>query len=409
MKKTCLLFIVMLFVSLSLSAIGFGYHILEVRTTPQFGSDIFADKNEHMEFGIFPSSLLYQFNFPVPDFIPGSKTELAFRLDNGLVYRNLRQDPDSGELLARNPVEYPTTYTVHFDEFNLLFGQGFFNTSFSENDLITLWVSVDGRFEYAYERLSWMSGPNEREGLFWTIADGKRVKRFDDSVSWIGAPELEGNRQSFQTSLSFGLEFDLMRDFITRRDGVKLSSFVRWRPEWLVLNGLSDDSGLYLLSWNELKLSKTLVSVKQNDPRNLSWFSIVFDNSTIYRYIQGEKVPAYIQGGNIWGTSVPNSEHVITNRLSLSIYGPQINSRDCYPYITGFWDIGYSFGNVLNRAVDEKISEVAGSIGFRAGFMIFNVAEVFFEYGYIYDPVLNESSADGFKSSDYKFGITVGI
>ncbi|MDD7536293.1 MAG: hypothetical protein SPK48_08800, partial [Bullifex sp.] len=73
MKKTYIaLLLLLLIITSPLFAIGFGYHVLEIRTIPDFGKDV------------FPSSLKYQFNFPVPDFVGGNTTELAFRLDNGL-------------------------------------------------------------------------------------------------------------------------------------------------------------------------------------------------------------------------------------------------------------------------------------------------------------------------------------
>ena len=99
-----------------------------------------------------------------------------------------------------------------------------------------------------------------------------------------------------------------------------------------------------------------------------------------------------------------NASSVLTNRMALTLYGPQINSRDSYLYATGFWDFGYSFGHVLNRSVFEKVSETTASVGFKTGFLIFNVAEVFYELGYVYDPVFNENKY--FKQT---FGFTLGV
>ena len=387
MKKIFSILSLLIIASSSLFAIGFGYHIFEVRSTPEFGE------------GVFPSSMLYQFNFPFPDLVTGSKTSLAFRLDNGLEYRNLRQNPVNGDLYAITGVDHVTEYSVLFDEFNLIFSQGVVHSDFSNDDLLTFSFSVDGRFENAYERLSWMDGPNNTERLFYVKdAKGDWVDRFS---SYAAVPELAGDRSSFQTSMSFGLDVNFMKDDITRRNGAKLSSWVRWAPEWMPM---TDKTGQYILSWTNLHLAYTPLSFKQDDPRNLSWFSTVIDNSTTYRYITGGKVPQYIQGGDIYGTTSPNSKHVITNRLALTLYGPQINSRDCYISATGFWDIAYSFGSVLNAIDAKNISELSGSVGFRANFMIFNIAEIFYEFGYVYDPVFNED-----KYPSHKFGFTIGV
>ena len=369
-----------------LGAIGFGYHVFEIRTEPEFGK------------GVFPASVMYQFNFPVPDFIAGNKTELAFRLDNGLVYRTLRQDPVSGAIMGEDPSSYdfPKEYTVHFDEFNLFFAQGFIDTSFSDNDLLTAFVSIDGRFEMAFERLSWMTNTNETEGVFWD-SDGNY--RFPENAEWIGAPELSGDRSSLQTSISLGLMFDYMRDTVTMRDGIKGKFVWRFAPEWMLL---TDGTASFVLSWNEVQLSKTLFSVPHSDER--TWFSIVLDDYLTYRWIYGSKVPQYVQGGDIWGPDVPNARNVITNRIALTFYGPQILSRDTYPSITIFWDMGRALGKVLNSASGESINESVGSYGIRANFVIAGIAEFFYEIGCSYNPVFAE---DMFV--EQKFGFSVGV
>ena len=369
-----------------LGAIGFGYHVFEIRTEPEFGK------------GVFPASVMYQFNFPVPDFIAGNKTELAFRLDNGLVYRTLRQDPVSGAIMGEDPSSYdfPKEYTVHFDEFNLFFAQGFIDTSFSDNDLLTAFVSIDGRFEMAFERLSWMTNTNETEGVFWD-SDGNY--RFPENAEWIGAPELSGDRSSLQTSISLGLMFDYMRDTVTMRDGIKGKFVWRFAPEWMLL---TDGTASFVLSWNEVQLSKTLFSVPHADER--TWFSIVLDDYLTYRWIYGSKVPQYVQGGDIWGPDVPNARNVITNRIALTFYGPQILSRDTYPSITIFWDMGRALGKVLNSASGESINESVGSYGIRANLVIAGIAEFFYEIGCSYDPVFAE---DMFV--EQKFGFSVGV
>ena len=369
-----------------LGAIGFGYHVFEIRTEPEFGK------------GVFPASVMYQFNFPVPDFIAGNKTELAFRLDNGLVYRTLRQDPVSGAIMGEDPSSYdfPKEYTVHFDEFNLFFAQGFIDTSFSDNDLLTAFVSIDGRFEMTFERLSWMTNTNETEGVFWD-SDGNY--RFPENAEWIGAPELSGDRSSLQTSISLGLMFDYMRDTVTMRDGIKGKFVWRFAPEWMLL---TDGTASFVLSWNEVQLSKTLFSVPHADER--TWFSIVLDDYLTYRWIYGSKVPQYVQGGDIWGPDVPNARNVITNRIALTFYGPQILSRDTYPSITIFWDMGRALGKVLNSASGESINESVGSYGIRANLVIAGIAEFFYEIGCSYDPVFAE---DMFV--EQKFGFSVGV
>ena len=390
MKKLLLTITLLLLLSVNLFAIGFGYNIFEIRTTPEFSN------------GVFPTSLLYQFNFP----IPGDSTTLAFRLDNGLVYRKLRQSPSDGFLYAINPT-YNSEFnegenkecSVQFDEWNLVFGQGLFKQSFTSEDLITFWATLDGRFEDAFERLSWLSNEDNISGVFYKTPT---EKRFSASTSWVGAPELIGNRSVFQLSVSFGLDLNYMQDKITRRNGIKFSSWFRYNPSWL--NLFKDTTADYLLSWNKLDVAYTLFAINQNGTRDTTYVSLVFDNSTIYRFIKGTKIPAYIQGGEIWGTANPNVEHSITNRSSLTLYGPQINSYDCYPSIVAFLDLGYSRGKLLNTTLDVKYSEVIASIGFRAEMIIFNIFDLYYEYGRVINPLFNED-----EYSKHTFGFSIGV
>ena len=163
MKKILLLTILLTILALPVFSIGFGYHILEVRTEPEFAN------------GTFPSSIKYQFNFPVPDFIGGNITELTFRLDNGLIYRSLDQDPVTGKYYSKYPELLASAgfeegqrrdYSVQFDEFALIFSQGILKTPLSDKDLFRIEASFGGRFENAFERLFFMYNEDNTSGVF---------------------------------------------------------------------------------------------------------------------------------------------------------------------------------------------------------------------------------------------------
>ena len=322
----------------------------------------------------------------MPDFIEGRRTVLAFRLDNGLEYRKLRQDPDTGAILAKDPPSYPTEYTVLFDEFNLFFNQGFWN------DLLTLGVSIDGRFENAYESLEYLSAP-DGDALF-TLDDGSA--RFS---SFIGAPELEGSRSIFQTYLSGLLTIDFMDDETVRRNGARLTSDFRITGPWMPMN---DSSGDFLISSNTLDLSLTLFHLERGSGK--SWISLVLENSTTYRFIWGDKVPVYIEGGVLFDdVAAPATRHVVTNELALTIYGPQF-TVDTYPSVSLFWDFGYSFGPALNSVADTTYGETVSVWGVKVEFLVLDIFKVYWHWGYVVDPVFNEQSR-----AITRLGFTFGV
>ena len=371
----------------NLYSIGFGYHILDLRTTPEFSN------------GVFPTSLLYQFDFPIPDFIPDNSSILTFRLDNGLDFRTLRQHPETGIPYAENPNNpswnYPKEYMTVFDEMNLVFGQGFFNTKFSTSDLITLWATFDVRFENAYERFSYLRDPSQLDSLFGTNAN----PRFS---SWLGQPELTDDRSTANVSISLGFDLNLMQDTITERNGLKNSFWFRSNPKWTDL--FNDGTQDFILIWDKLDLALTIFHIDMHGSRDTTWLTMVIDNNTIYRYIKGNKVPNYIQKGFIFGTQALNTSHVITNRTSITFYGPQINSYDCYPLVSFFIDLGFSFGQLLNTQQNVKVFDTVASIGMKAEFIIFNTASFYYEIGYILDNVLNEQ-----QTSITRIGFSLGI
>lgn len=344
-------------------AIGFGYHVIEAKAELDFAN------------GIFPLSVDYQFNFPVPDIVEGSSTEFAFRLNNGLDFRTLRQNPDTGSFYAlTGGADYPLDYMTVFDEFNLFYNQGFVD------DHITIGLAITGRFENSYERLTFLRD-GIGEGLFWK-ADG--TERFSGS-SFTGAPELKGNRSVFQTYISALFEADYLDDRMTRRDGFRFSSYFRITGPWMLLNDKSAD---FIYSSNTVDLAVSFLSFERESGK--SWFSIVFDNSTTYRFIMGSKVPVYIQGGNVWGDiAAPNTQHVITNKSSLTFYGPQL-TVDTYPALAVFLNLGWSFGKALNSTDSARYNEFVIVYGAEARLMLFNIAQLYWQWGYVTNPVFNE-------------------
>ena len=376
-KRLFLVLILFVAVLCSASAIGFGYHIIEAKAEADFSS------------GIFPIALNYQFNFPVPDVIDGSSTELAFRLDNGLDIRKLRQHPDDGRFLNEDNAGFPLEYMVLYDEFNLFYRQGFWN------DHISLGLYIDGRFENAYETFDYKYDDEHDEGLFW---DGDE-ERFSGS-SFTGAPELKGGRSIFNTSLSASFTLDFLDDEITRRDGLKFDSYFRISgPVWIPLN---DGTSAYILSRNMLDLAFTFIDAPWKDGR--SWFSVVLDNSTTYRFIMGEKVPYYIQGGEMWnGNYMPNTQHVLTSLFSLTFYGPQL-SADTYPSLSVFMDLGLSYGKALNSSSDEVYRDFSAIFGFKAEFLILDIAKFYVQCGYVKFPSLNQV-----EGPQVSIGFTFGV
>lgn len=396
-NKLFIALLVLVLASSNLFAIGFGFHVFEVRTTPEFAN------------GVYPVSALYQFDFPMESLIGNEISRLAFRLDSGLEYRTLTQNPDDGKILDQYPdaafidgslfSDFTTRdYTVHYDEFNMLFEQGFFGKLNSHNDLVTLHASFGGRFEMAYERLNWMSNPDETSGVFWKAF---KEERFPAST-WTGQPELDGSRSVFQTFLTFGATLDMMMDDVTSQNGLKLDAWARFCHPGMIRHDGSADFNVFRTS---LSAAYTPIKIMREDKPELSIASFTIGTDLSLKTISGTAVPYYVSDTSIYGVKLPNTFNTFTNRVYATLYGPQCNAKDLYPFITIFNDYGVSFGNVINRTEDERICETAASFGFKAEFVIYNIANIFYELGYVYKHPFSDEQ----YPITAKFGLSVGV
>ena len=182
------------------------------------------------------------------------------------------------------------------------------------------------------------------QGLFW---DGDN-ERFP-GASFIGAPELGGDRSVFQTHLSARLELDFMDDQVVRRDGARIESYFKITGPWMPLN---DGSADYILSRNTLNISKTLFSVRRESGK--SWMSFVFDNDTTYRYIIGDKIPQYLQGGDVWDeVTAPATTHALFHTMAdmASIQGRYLTTKVSLVSSDFDWNAPRFYLNDHNEAV----------------------------------------------------------
>lgn len=387
MKKRITIFLLTVICMFPLFSISFGYNIVDIGVDSDFAA------------GTFPLYVDYGFNFPVPDFINGNATILSFNLRNGLVPRTLRQNPETGVPYAMAGLpDYPTRYTVLMDEFELVLGQGFGKTPLSPDDTFTLWVSFGGRFENAYERLSWAHTPADLDALFSINVNNERVPRFN---SFSGAPELAGDRSVFTGFLLGGLNLNFMSDNVTTRTGAELEVQARWCPPWLFWG---DDSAQYLHVSGRFDLSGTLFSAQYQDH---SFVSIVADNSTYYRYLTGPKIPVFIQTGGIWGVGAENLTNYISNSLSLTLYiAPFPKIDNIYLSCRGFFDIAYAWGQLLNTADSMKYSDLTASTGVRFSASIFSILEAYYELGYV---IANSFNLPADKAFQATFGLRLTV
>ena len=166
---------------------------------------------------------------------------------------------------------------------------------------------------------------------------------------------------------------------------MKFESFFRITGPWMPL---TDGTANFFISSNDLDLAVTMFSLYRGNGKH--WMSVVLDNRTTFRYAAGTKVPQYIMGGVVWDdVAMPATSSVVTNRTSLTWYGPQL-TVDTYPAVSVFYNVGLAFGDALNSDSDERYWEFAAVYGIQAEIMILDIAKFYWQWGFVTNPVFNE-------------------
>lgn len=350
--------------------------------------------------GMFPTNVDAEFTLPGLTVIPGNSTGLSFRLDFGYTGRSLTQNPQTGEYIDWNNHEfdkdYPSSYSVLYSAWSLKFSQGLAYSPVTKGDLLTLWVSYDGRWEQAMERLE-------------VSRDPSAVKMFTSQVfpagPLRGTPDLQGNRYMLSTALRTGFSLNLKKGTTATEDGVSISGSVTFAPWWLLndfdmFGGKSD----YMKLSFSVSAGYTLLQIKRANDWNK--FSMVLTDTLDYRYLDGPKVPRFAESGGIWNVGPQNLAHNITNTLRLYLYGPQFIASDCYPYMYFFLDLGYSGGYLNNTDHTKSYDYFMGSAGVHVHLRLFGIFHMYYDLGYIFLPEYGKPPAHTWPGS---FGFYISL
>ena len=107
-------------------------------------------------------------------------------------------------------------------------------------------------------------------------------------------------------------------------------------------------------------------------------------------YEKGQKSSTLVGLEGVWDdVAMPATSSVVTNRTSLTWYGPQL-TVDTYPAVSVFYNVGLAFGDALNSDSDERYWEFAAVYGIQAEIMILDIAKFYWQWGFVTNPVFNE-------------------
>ena len=162
--KRALIFILLLALALPIFSLSFNSSLLEVGGG---GSLLSSGKKYGYLMGFFPLEARYRYLLRSPEAMDELGLSLALDFSSGLKERMLKIDPDSGEEVSVYSSLSSSFYQVQYIYFDLSLREGLVRESFMDEDIVSLYLSLNGRFENAYERFEWLSNPKAVEATFY--------------------------------------------------------------------------------------------------------------------------------------------------------------------------------------------------------------------------------------------------
>ena len=308
-------------------------------------------QSDYVGEGIFPVSSDITFNVYDFNFIKDYPTEMTFDIEGGYGTRYNIQDPITGleswcenysssenNTYFQNDYRY---YGIIYSGWEMKFSQPLPISKKLPGNL-TAWISTSGHYEQAVDLLEnyLNTNPYEENTIFNQLFLNK-------DETFIGTPDLSGDHFSNNYSLNLGF---IYKQKIFNDISLNYYIYNYYSPYWYFNNKSNDDSNFSYYKFKQtLAFSKTLYNINYNDlftGANQRLFGIILYNSTTYRYITGESIPRYM-------VEYYNLTHDINNSLELYLYGPQIISRDTYPYLKLFYYSDFRWGKLNNCTFDE--------------------------------------------------------
>ena len=365
MRKRFVVFLLVLVVALgALSAAPFRF--------------VFGDLGQHPEIvmGFLPSYFMGGAGYSGITLLEGNKTEIQLLAAAGYNQRKLWQDPWSGSVVYEDAMVYDV---ADFD-WSLRLAQGFGDSKAGNKDLVTLTLSYDGQYEVAVDSLA-LGKVRKNGGQFFvdTVSGYLGTDDYDGTIY----PELNGSRQFLGTQFSLSFKYDQMTDTIHTNDGTLIKGALKWGPA--ALNKALDGYASYYSASMDIINAKTLYELKKNGD---TFLSIVFIDRVNASFVDGDAIPAFIQGPNSLGRKVRgfntytyNTTFTMVNNADIRFAGPFVGIDGIAPRVNLFFDCGFGYGRISNTEFKE--TNVLSSFGIQAAATFFDFCDLGYQLAYL--------------------------
>lgn len=340
---------------------------------------VFGDLKQHSDIlaGFMPSYVLVGVGYYLPPVIEGNTTDLRLLVGEGYTQRLMWLDEENGENNFDNGVWDKSSalrFNVWDNEVSLRFLQGFFKSNVGDKDLLTLTLSLNGRYERYY---------SSSKFLFMNIK-GNLDSVIAEDYSGSVYPELNGRRDFLGLEFGVNLKLDMMEDTLHTNNGFLLKLDFKSGPE--ALNRFaSGHAAYYSLTFTAVG-AKTLLNVENRDGSSV--FSVSVVDRAYASHTSGESVPSFVSGPVSLGRNVRGfntytyaTENTVVNSFDIRLAGPDVGMKKVAPRVNFFVDCGYGWGRVFNTQRYEK--NFLASCGVQATVSFFDFIDLGYEVNYI--------------------------
>ena len=268
-------------------------------------------------------------------------------------------------------------------------------------DILALHFSILADYENAYERFGYLSNPIKNIGAFSIYnEDTKRIESRYHSFEYI--PELMGNKRLSQTGMGLSLTLNWKEETEMTKDGIWGEVSLEYMPSWMPFHEKDDSDYLSIYLNGGIAFTFLEMSQMSFGPTNgLDALAMYAETDFSVLGTIGNNIPQLAVEKRVWGTDVPSSHVIVSNKTTLVINGYQF-MKDLYPSLSIFSDMAFVFGGGINGG--EGGNGFVGSLGARFDFNVFSMFSLYGEIGYVYKDLYDRNP--GFR---YSLGTKVRI
>ena len=394
--KKALLIVLIFLAGSTLFAVSFSTSILNISSDTHllsnFGSDGILG-------GFFPLEAEYRYKTTLPGFMRENGYSLNLDFSSGIKERLLKVNPDNGEVLKEE--RSSLFYQVHYIYLNIDFSKALIRESYMNEDILALHFSILADYENAYERFGYLSNPVKNIGAFNIYnEDTKRIESRYNSFEYI--PELMGNKRLSHTGMGLSLTLNWKEETEMTKDGIWGEVSLEYMPSWMPFHEKDDSDYLSIYLNGGIALTFLEMSQMSFGPTSgLDALAMYAETDFSVLGTIGNNIPQLAVDKRVWGTDVPSSHVIVSNKTTLVINGYQF-MKDLYPSLSIFSDMAFAFGGGINGG--EGGNGFVGSLGARFDFNIFSMFSLYGEIGYVYKDLYDRNP--GFR---YSLGAKVRI